>query len=682
MRYINYYIIFLTISLISFYGCQKDSKTSWNTDVVFPLIHSELGINQLVNDSLLNENEDQSIELIFENELFNYNVENLLALPLLEFEKLFSVDSLRLSNTNIVYDITLGQIFRSIGGVEGFLMLAAHGQTIPIDSINNMSTDPIEINANEYFQSADLTSGKMRVAIENNLPVDIQNVAYVFKNKISQEIIATDTFFEIKSGETQADTFDLSGKTLEGDLEVQMINFDSPGSRNEAIEIDTNAVISIYLNLFEIGVNEATAVFPAQYLINDHNEVEIEDLQQQLTEITIKKGVFITEIANTAADTMYIFYDFPGVTKDGKSLSAYLVLPPPENGEAYTERTTRDLSGYHFDLTGDDGQKVNTFSSVFTAEIDSNGRIIHLTKKDSFYMYLGFEELTPESIVGSMGTDTISAGLILAPFDVFKNVTTGNVEFEDLTVELAIENSMGIEGDIAIKQIEGQGLRENIQLLSNQLNNPLRIEPATTSPLTTTRSKFTLTKDNSNIIDLINVNPRNILHDIELVINPSDSTQENFVLKESNIAGSLNITMPLSFIANDLSFRDTVALDFSKVPDQEKIKEVTLRLVIKNSFPINAALAIELLDENFESLSIIDVSNTIDAGEIVGEKVLEETISNIELHFDAIQLEKLFLSKQLQLDVTFNSQPNESLIKIFSSYQFDVTIVADFKYQK
>lgn len=653
-----------------------------NIELVVPLIHTDIGLENLVNDSLLNEKNDQSVEVVFEKELFRYAVDELIHVPEIQFEKLFTVDSLRLANTNIDYDITLGQIFRGIGGLEGFIMLAQHGKNAQIDTIENMSTETITIDAGEYFESAELLEGTMYVTIQNNLPVDIENVAYQFRNGSTQKIIAIDTVALIRSGETSIDSFDLANESLEDQLEVELTNFDSPGSRGEEVLIDTTDNVSIGIQLKNIQVYEATAVFPAQYLINDHNDVDIsEEITQELTEMTIKTGIFATEIANTAQDTVYVFFNFPGVTKNGVPLSSNMKLPPPIPGEVYRARGEIDLAGYHFDLTGRWGDSTNTFFSTFTARIDSTGEIVTLTKADSFKMYLGFENLTAASARGYMGNDTIETGLNITDFDVFNNFTDGNIQFDALDVELEIENSMGFEGGLEVKHLEGRGLNNSVTLTSTATDDMLIIPAATESPLTTTYSSIELNKNNSNIVELINTNPRSLAHEVKLHLNPSRNVTENFVLDSSKVVGNLKLSLPLSFISNNLTLIDTVDFNVGAVNNIDKVERAILRVVAKNDFPLEARLKINLLDEEQNFLHAVNIENKLEAGIVSKNGTSTATASHIDLIFSEREMDYLRDSKHLELTVSFDSKPNNEMVTIYSSYGMELNIVGDFKYK-
>lgn len=70
----------LTILLLS--GCRKERKAiGWNIDALAPLIYGELSIKDLLKDSLVSTNTDNSVQLSFYTNLYKLNFDSLLNIP-------------------------------------------------------------------------------------------------------------------------------------------------------------------------------------------------------------------------------------------------------------------------------------------------------------------------------------------------------------------------------------------------------------------------------------------------------------------------------------------------------------------------------------------------------------------------------------------------------------------------
>lgn len=82
---------FLISVLFFMLGCRKDG-TTWNSDWVVPLIDDSLLIKNYVNDSTLEINPDQSIQVIADRNLFNLDVASMIDIPDTSVQQVFSVN--------------------------------------------------------------------------------------------------------------------------------------------------------------------------------------------------------------------------------------------------------------------------------------------------------------------------------------------------------------------------------------------------------------------------------------------------------------------------------------------------------------------------------------------------------------------------------------------------------------
>ena len=98
------YILFVVLALSA---CKKES-TRWDTDWIAPLFNDTLSVANFVNDSTLDINADESVQLILDRELFKFNLLELLDLPdtTLTQDFTISLGSLSLSpGTNYVDEV-------------------------------------------------------------------------------------------------------------------------------------------------------------------------------------------------------------------------------------------------------------------------------------------------------------------------------------------------------------------------------------------------------------------------------------------------------------------------------------------------------------------------------------------------------------------------------------------------
>jgi hypothetical protein len=69
------------ILLISLAGCRKEIKPSWDDNLFLPLVRTSLSINNLLPDSLLQVNPDHTVTLVYQNTIYNVNLDTLVSVP-------------------------------------------------------------------------------------------------------------------------------------------------------------------------------------------------------------------------------------------------------------------------------------------------------------------------------------------------------------------------------------------------------------------------------------------------------------------------------------------------------------------------------------------------------------------------------------------------------------------------
>jgi hypothetical protein len=76
------YILLVVTGFLCLFSCKKDlTRPSWDVDVSVPLIHSSLGLENLIPDSLLSTNSNGEVSLVFNQSVLKLNLDTLLNLP-------------------------------------------------------------------------------------------------------------------------------------------------------------------------------------------------------------------------------------------------------------------------------------------------------------------------------------------------------------------------------------------------------------------------------------------------------------------------------------------------------------------------------------------------------------------------------------------------------------------------
>lgn len=685
MKISKHFFILLFISALLFHGSCKRGliKTpAWETDLLVPIAFGDFGLENLVGDTLIHQNSDNSLSLVYKNSVYKLRLtEQSIKIPDTSLKSLVTLDSIYLPNRTVNYPITLGQLARADQGTTGAIILALHGFTAAIPPVSNLSNTDQEIDATEFFESADLDSGFLDLRVVNGFEVDITDVIFRMKNKSNGFVIFQDTFPVIPKGGQVFESYFIGGMTVEGTLLGDIVNLSSPGSGGNGVPIDTNDAITLTLEARDLKVHAATAIFPAQNLVNIKNEVTYNMGGPEFTLMRIKSGNLVVRAFNTIEDSLKLRYRIPAaVNQMGIPIDfVSAVAPAPTGGSTMFERII-DLSGYTIDLRGKNHNKVNTFYNEFKASIDSSGKIISISLDDSISVYYGLVDIVPEYLKGYLGKHSFSIGPDETTFNLFKNITSGTLDLEQLSVDFTLYNTIGAEGSVKLNSLQASnaGTGANVTLNAPVVNSNLSVIRAFENPFIPGITRIHLSESNSNIKALIQSLPDKLTYDLDLEINPGGNVfnYQDFVSFDDYLEVALEMGMPLSFVANQLQLVDTVDFDLGNSGNgNTSIKDATLTFLVDNGYPLSAEVQVYFLSPGGQIIdSLFGVPAFIQPGSVDQNlcMVTNQVRSKFQENFNQNRIDQLKSAKKAKVRVVFNSASAGSCnyLKIFSDYRF------------
>ena len=671
-----YKYLFGILALILISACKHElEKPSWTTQWVAPLAHSSLSIHQLQQDSIVSWDtlENNSLQLVYHQELFKIAMDSLLNIPGKSKTKNVKLDSISFADIQINYPTTLGSIMTDLGAT---VFLPDGAQAI-IPPYPNVLKDTLPIDASVYFEEMTLNEGILTVSLHNGLPSDLANINMVLCNAGSNSEIIQITLPMLPTGSTHQESVDLTGKTLYGELEVKIINVDMVGTAN-MVFIDYEDALTADILISNIVPFEGIAIFPDQQIFNEDTVVAFDIENAWLTEALVHSGGVSVLGTSTIQDTIKISYSIPSATLNGIPFELYLELPPAPVGGSVSDELFFDFSGYHLDLTGKYGDTVNTIYTNSTGWIDSSGVLTHISLEDSIFFTLSVHDIKPAFARGYMGEDTIKGNesTILDLFDGFQ----GSFDIEQLHVAISTENHIGATASIQIEEIIAINNSQSIHLTGTALNESLNIDPAienpqsSTLPVHPTFNILDLNQSNSNINELVELQPEKINIVYELLLNPDQNNQEGFLYKGYGFSSDIEISMPLSLIAENIVLIDTTIFEFN-IP--EELNNSSFTLLVENGFPLSANLKFQLLDENMQLLENLDENTIIEAASI-GQNGRVTNPLKTEVFFPFNNSNGLFEhARNISFEVTFNTEPTDQHVRIFSDYMMKLTLIAN-----
>lgn len=675
-----YLIIWILISLIS---C-KSNKVRWEAGYLVPLVKTSLNINDIVNDSLLKKESDNSVSLVYRQNVETINFNNLVQIPPISFSKTSNLANLSLTNNTFKANITLGMISQNLP-LWGSIIISQNGTNIVLPDITGITSGPHPISIQDNFSEATFTEGFMDITLRNDYPADVANLDYKIENAGSGTTFIIHSFPFVAAGSTESTSIDLAGKTVEGSLNAFLLNMDFLVG-NQFVFIDTSEALDITITFRDLVIESATAKFPAQEVINDQVETRLELEDTKLKKVLLDGGDVTIDVVSTAKDSIFFNFQIPGATKSGVSFNTSPIIPPASPGNNVSVSFNYDFSGYELDLSGPLGSGSNILYSELVGNIDSTGQFVTLSENDSIRISLSVENLTPSYVEGFLGSLDYSIGPEDIDFEIFRNIVSGGISLENVSTYFTIENSVGVKGGLDINELSAynSASSSSIDLISSDLSSPISINKAVDNPLTPSITNFLLDNENSNITDLINILPNKLSYELTLTVNEgidSNTTDfKDFAYLNSGITSAIDMEMPLSLIADNLTLRDTIDLSEETLIEFEDVESADLNFIVDNGFPLSTVFELYFVDDQDNIKVSLLSDEKVEAAPLSNGRVLNSLRSVLIFPMTSSDIENMGVCSKLLMVAKFNSEEAD-YVKIYSDYNLRTTLSGDFIYK-
>ena len=660
-RLITFFLALLIVG-----SCKKDIESpSWDIDIIFPISHSKIDINNIVTDSNISIENNQSgiANLIFQQELLNINLDTLVKIDAIADEQTHTLDSASFENVEIIDTATIGN---AINEIPLLSFLLPDGSTNQIPYIPNIANqDTMNIDASEYFETMTLYKGNLSVEIENNYPTDISNINITLINASNQNIIANFNFPLIETNTSAVKEVSIAGQTIDENLYAILNNMDVNES-NGSVLIDYSDAIITTIKISDIGITEATAIFPEQQLTESYKEHSFDLGGAQIREIKIKQGTVKINVLSTLPNGKMV-YNIPSLTKNGVPFTSGDLIIPEANSSNLTTFSF-NFDGYVLDLTGQDGRENgDTINTIYTESftfIDYTGNLEEINQADSFYSFIEFD-LTTEYAKGYLGQQTFDFTSENIQTNLFNSINSGELDLNNSKISISIDNFIGANCDLMINELTASN--ENIEVSANINNSLYNIDRAYLigNEIVPSNTQIDISSD-----EIIEILPTKISTSASFYLNKDGFTSvEDFVYPEFPIKANLNVEIPLEIIANQITFIDTAKIDLPKETNYE-IEKVYLSF--NNGFPLEAKVDLIILDHNNLIIDTILQKSTINSAFTDENNIVTE---NSETTLE-IEYSDLTNAKKLISIVSFSTKPENEHVNIYSQYRLDINLSA------
>jgi hypothetical protein len=428
---------------------------------------------------------------------------------------------------------------------------------------------------------------------------------------------------------------------------------------------------------------------PGDPVINGNQSETTYGLQgAQLRTTTVKSGFVNYRIKSLIKEVTTFVYSIPSATLNGVPFTINVSVPKAVGNNPGVYDQTYDLSGYVIDLTGIYHNKVNTLYTSLTAKVSPLGQPVLVNPSDSLIINNTFYNIVPAYAKGYFGQTTFNVGPSLSQFSLFNRIVGGTIQLQDVNFNLKIENPIGVDARLYINNLSSVNTRTSttINLTNSLVGSPININRASENGgnVFPTVANYPLTTSNSNIKQMIENLPDKLGYSMQIVTNPlgNVSGSSDFIYSDKLLSAKMNIEIPLSIVANNLTLVDTVPLNISNSSGIQDVKSTTITLFADNGFPFDATMQIYLLNNaNTPVDSIFANANIIDEAPINSNlRATSKRLTKIIIPVNEKKMSLLYNTKKMMVKVKFNTSAQPQYIKIYSDYSLDVKLVGDFNY--
>ena len=426
---------------------------------------------------------------------------------------------------------------------------------------------------------------------------------------------------------------------------------------------------------------------PNMQIVNKFNKNSLNFGSAKISKIIVKSGSLVFRIQNKIKEKILSIYQIPCATLNGQVFETTDIIPAATHTSAAYFTKKVDISGYTFNLTGATGNSANILLTQANTYIDPNGKPVDVNIQDSLILFVGFENLQIEYAKGYFGSSSTMSGEQLSNFTPFNKIIDGTLKVEDMKVNLFVSNGFGIDAGFRVNEVKSINTKTNksVSLNSSFVGTNVNINRAleTSDVLKpVVPYKYAVNLSNSNFKQLLENLPDQFGFNMDINSNPlgNISCGNDFAYNSYAFEAGINIEIPLSLMANNLTLKDTINYSISQ-PQGYKINHGQLKIIANNGFPFSASIQVLLYDPaNMLTMGLIQPDNIIEAASVdVSNKVNSTKISTINIPISGDKLEHFYTAKKMIIVARFNTANAGQYMKIYSNYNLDIKITGDWE---
>jgi hypothetical protein len=333
---------------------------------------------------------------------------------------------------------------------------------------------------------------------------------------------------------------------------------------------------------------------------------------------------------------------------------------------------TLQLSNYIFKSA-----TANKFTLKLTLIIKKTNTTVVIGPGTALNVNVSFGGMDFDYIKGFFGDQQMTTPAQSLPIQAFgTSLSNGaSVSFAQPLVTLNVTNDYGVPLAVTFLKLEARK-QGSVLAMQTTPGNPISInQPASlgTSALTTVQV--------NNVQALINFAPTEFYYQASGHINKGLVAGNNFMADTSKMRVQLHVEIPLYGKASNIVLADTIDASLSDI-DQSKVESASLKALVNNQLPLDAAIQFYLADQNYHVLdSLLTTAqtnfvkgSTVNAsGDLQTPGVFDQLIA-----LDPAKVSKIFSSKKIIVKAKMNTSKDATgasvNVKFNSAYKIDIKL--------
>jgi hypothetical protein len=561
---------------------------------VMPVAYGSLTLGNFVgpDDTLVFVGPDNLLSLVLREEsLFSVSAADILKIPLPDPVLIpFMPKPVGLDDLVAGAGLTLDELTRRISEPEASQIRNSEGSTIVFPEIPWQDAGSVSAIFRDDFDYALFAGGYLELSVSNDFPVEV-SMEIRLVNHPGGEEVATFVFEQIAPGESAVRNYSLEDVQVHHTVIAEIVGF-STASGEATIDLSDEIRL-------EVSARNLTAMRGRARIGKT-----LIDTGEALRDLPFDDEVQLDELRMSDGLVHYSLENFPPGVSLGVTLVNVLRGPDPKTFDIPVSEDILNMEGIYdlldveFDFSEYDKQIMFDFrlfagsDSPEPVDFDlTRGEILldmHCSDFNASFAsgYFGMEEIV-------LDIDEFNLGL-----DFFDKIS-GDFRLTNPSVRVFYENSAGVPSELLFNMSAvSAGGDAAIDLFDADQQQFAIDFPE--EPYSSLAGEIVISRETSNIVDIIALPPSNINIDASVIINPDGpGGAQNFVTSESNASFGLEFNLPMEMQLTDLGFADTLALDI-EMSDIDMIETLMMILQVTNGFPLGASVDLSLYDSQVD----------------------------------------------------------------------------------